>query len=184
MALATSLMNSRIKSLDDYPSAWCHLLSFRLGGAKGIMMVSNNLLGCKKCSYVLAESNSPPTMTYSKSSNHQFTVASLVVLSRSNADNFGISQQMASIIGAGYLDRQDPFIKNLLNVFRATMLKNLKEKAKIPVKKGTYLLGVVDDSSTLKDGEIFCQVSVDSTHIAPCCLWKMRGLSKSLPPSR
>ncbi|CAO3579322.1 unnamed protein product [Absidia cylindrospora] len=76
-------------------------------------------------------------------------------------DSFGIASFMTRMIKAGFLERQDPFIKNLLNMFRLRTLKNLKEKAKLPVDKGAFVFGVVDESGVLKEGEIFCQVTND-----------------------
>jgi len=39
------------------------------------------------------------------------------------------------------------------------MLKDLKKKAKILVPEGAFLLGVLDETVTLKEDEIFVQVT-------------------------
>lgn len=83
----------------------------------------------------------------------------------SNVDEFGVAKMMAHIISGDFLERGDPYITNLLSMFRASMLKDLKEKAKVHIPKGAFLFGVVDESKTLKEDEIFCQVSGDNKKI-------------------
>ncbi|KAG1151074.1 hypothetical protein G6F37_004946 [Rhizopus arrhizus] len=75
-----------------------------------------------------------------------------------NADEAGTAHMMASIIQAGFLERGDPYIKNLLNLFRVNVLKELKKKAKILVPQGAFLLGVMDETNTLDEGEVYIQV--------------------------
>ncbi|KAI8145429.1 RNA dependent RNA polymerase-domain-containing protein [Fennellomyces sp. T-0311] len=77
----------------------------------------------------------------------------------SNIDEFGTTRSMARIIQAGFLEKRDPYIVNLLKMFRVSMLKDLKKKAKILVNKGAFLLGIMDETGTLKEGEVFCQIS-------------------------
>ncbi|KAF9115686.1 hypothetical protein BGX27_006930 [Mortierella sp. AM989] len=76
-----------------------------------------------------------------------------------NWDENGTSKMMVAMIRAGFLQTQDPFIKNLLTLFKLHMLEELSKKARIFVPKGAYLLGVCDETSQLKEGEIFIQVS-------------------------
>ncbi|CAO3658993.1 unnamed protein product [Rhizopus stolonifer] len=76
----------------------------------------------------------------------------------SNTDEAGTAPMMATIIQAGFLERGDPYIKNLLNLFRVSILKDLKKKAKIIVPQAAFLLGVMDETGTLEDGEVFVQV--------------------------
>jgi hypothetical protein len=75
-----------------------------------------------------------------------------------NADEAGTATCMAKIIAAGFFERGDPYIKNLLNLFRVSVLKDLKKKAKIIVPNGAYLLGVMDETNTLEEGEVFVQI--------------------------
>lgn len=77
----------------------------------------------------------------------------------SNIDEYGTVKAMTSIIRAGFFVRGDPYIINLIRLFRVTMLRDLKKKAKILVPDGAFLLGVVDETKTLKENEIFVQVS-------------------------
>ncbi|KAI9261119.1 RNA dependent RNA polymerase-domain-containing protein [Sporodiniella umbellata] len=76
----------------------------------------------------------------------------------SNTDEAGTAPTMATIIQAGFLERGDPYIKNLLNLFRVNILKDLKKKAKILVPHGAFLLGVMDETGALEEGEVFVQV--------------------------
>ncbi|KAI7882578.1 RdRP-domain-containing protein [Lichtheimia hyalospora FSU 10163] len=76
-----------------------------------------------------------------------------------NLDEFGTARAMISIINSGFLERQDPYITNLLKLFRASRMKDLKEKAKIQVSKGAFLLGVLDETDSLEPNEVFCQIS-------------------------
>lgn len=77
---------------------------------------------------------------------------------KGNIDEHGTAESMIPIIQAGFLDRKDPYIVNILNLFRISMLKDLKKKAKITVPLGAYLLGVMDKTGTLAEGEIFVQI--------------------------
>ncbi|KAI9354200.1 RNA dependent RNA polymerase-domain-containing protein [Pilaira anomala] len=77
---------------------------------------------------------------------------------QSNVDTVGTVVSMISIIQAGFLERRDPYITNLLSLFRINVLKDLKKKAKIIVPKGAYLLGVMDETGTLEEGEVFVQI--------------------------
>ncbi|GAN07814.1 RNA-dependent RNA polymerase 1 [Mucor ambiguus] len=74
-----------------------------------------------------------------------------------NVDEAGTALFMVPLIRAGFLERGDPYIKNLLNLFRVNILKDLKKKAKIVVPQGAYLLGVMDETGTLEEGEVFVQ---------------------------
>lgn len=75
-----------------------------------------------------------------------------------NVDQAGTVHAMVPIIQAGFMERKDPYITNLLNLFRISILKDLKKKAKIIVPNGAYLLGVMDETNTLEEGEVFIQI--------------------------
>ncbi|KAF8944123.1 hypothetical protein BGZ47_004607 [Haplosporangium gracile] len=76
-----------------------------------------------------------------------------------NWDEGGTSKMLVTMIRAGFLQRQDPFVKNLLTLFRQQMLEELSKKARVYVPQGAYLLGVCDETGDLEEGEIFIQVS-------------------------
>ncbi|KAJ2957340.1 hypothetical protein NQZ79_g6942 [Umbelopsis isabellina] len=82
---------------------------------------------------------------------------------QANVDEYGTARSMARILAAGFLDRRDPYILNLLHLFRVAQLKELKKKAKILVPQGAYLLGVLDETNSLKENEIFVQITSGST---------------------
>ncbi|GBB88560.1 hypothetical protein RclHR1_01510011 [Rhizophagus clarus] len=80
-------------------------------------------------------------------------------LLQKNADEYGISRDLADLVKAGFLRTRDPYIMNLISLFRITMLRDLKKKAKIRVEKGAFLLGVLDETKSLKENEIYCCVT-------------------------
>jgi len=78
---------------------------------------------------------------------------------QANVDEYGTARSMANILSAGFLDQRDPYIWNLLNLFRMSQLKDLKKRAKIVVPEGAYLLGVMDETNSLRENEVFVQIS-------------------------
>jgi len=76
-----------------------------------------------------------------------------------NIDEHGISKALIDLVKAGFLQRKDRHLMNLISLFRIMMLRDLKKKAKIRVKKGAFLLGVLDETETLKEGQVYCCVS-------------------------
>ncbi|KAI9808580.1 MAG: hypothetical protein M1825_003729 [Sarcosagium campestre] len=57
---------------------------------------------------------------------------------------------MAELIMDGFMKSQEPFLISLLRLWRAWSIKYLKERAKIIIEKGTFLLGCTDESRTLR----------------------------------
>jgi len=57
---------------------------------------------------------------------------------------------VAGIMLDGFMEARDPFAKSLLHLWRAWMMKGLKEKARIPIQDGAFLLGCTDETATLK----------------------------------
>ena len=75
---------------------------------------------------------------------------------------------IANLVRAGLQDSQEPFVMSLMHLWRAWTIKYLKEKAKIIIDDGAFLLGVVDETAKLRGyyidkpdelPQIFCQVS-------------------------
>ncbi|ORY97352.1 RNA dependent RNA polymerase-domain-containing protein [Syncephalastrum racemosum] len=180
--------------LDHTPSAY----QIRLGGAKGVLMVSSFLSKRQvqlRPSQIKFESSHTmlevvrPAVFLSATLNRQSIIllsargirdsvfidktreimrtldrgledaSAAVRMLSDNVDPYGISQSMARMIRAGFLNRKDPHLMNLMNVFRVSKLKDLKQKTKIDVSQGAFLMGVVDDTSSLEENEIFVQVS-------------------------
>ncbi|KAK0659765.1 putative RNA-dependent RNA polymerase [Cercophora samala] len=57
---------------------------------------------------------------------------------------------IARMIKSGFMDSNEPFVKTILQLWRSWSLKTLKEKAKLTVEKGAFLLGCVDETGTLR----------------------------------
>src|SRR5262249_45624959 len=69
---------------------------------------------------------------------------------RETVDSNLMTLSMASMIEDGFRQTNEPFVTSLLRLYRAWTLKYLKEKAKIPVAQGAFVLGVVDETATLR----------------------------------
>jgi hypothetical protein len=52
----------------------------------------------------------------------------------------------------------EPFIDNILQLFQCHKLRGVKNKARIHIKNGVQLIGVLDETGTLEYGQIFVQV--------------------------
>ncbi|OAP59082.1 hypothetical protein AYL99_06380 [Fonsecaea erecta] len=76
-------------------------------------------------------------------------VAALKAL-RTTVDPNSITLSVAALIEAGFSQIHEPFVASLLRLWRAWTLKYLKEKAKIPITQGAFVLGVVDETKTLR----------------------------------
>ncbi|CAG8473367.1 2338_t:CDS:2 [Acaulospora colombiana] len=73
-----------------------------------------------------------------------------------NIDEYGMTRTMAELVKAGFLYHKDPYLVNLISLFRITVLRDLKKKAKIRVSDGAFLLGVLDETETLEGDQIYC----------------------------
>ncbi|RUS27038.1 RNA dependent RNA polymerase-domain-containing protein [Jimgerdemannia flammicorona] len=180
--------------LTSVPSAF----QFRLGGAKGVLCVSNYVKGnCVELRPSQIKFKSPhahleiiKTSTFTSAHLNRQVITLLTTLGipdkifldrmaqtikrldqmlgnpqvaidfvLKHIDKYGTARAMASMVRAGFLERADPYIQNLIRLFRVMILKDLKGKAKIHVPDGAYLLGVLDETVTLKEDEIFVQIT-------------------------
>lgn len=76
---------------------------------------------------------------------------------------------IANLVRGGFMDCQEPFVMSLIRLWRSWTVKSLKEKAKIILDDGAFVLGVVDETATLRGyyedapedelPQIFCQIS-------------------------
>lgn len=57
---------------------------------------------------------------------------------------------MAGMVLDGFLDSREPFMMSLLNLWRASTIKELKKKARIAIDEGAFVLGCVDESGSLQ----------------------------------
>lgn len=90
-----------------------------------------------------------------------------VDLLRRRIDQNQMTLQIATIIVDGFLEARDPFAHSILDLWRSWSLKRLKEKARIEVDDGAFVLGCTDESRELIGSfanstrlpQIFLQVS-------------------------
>ncbi|KAK5159646.1 hypothetical protein LTR04_004941, partial [Oleoguttula sp. CCFEE 6159] len=71
-------------------------------------------------------------------------------LLQKNVDFNQMTLTLATMILDGFMQSGGPFTTALLQLWRAWTIKYLKEKAKIPVEEGAFLLGCVDETATLR----------------------------------
>ncbi|KAK6496464.1 hypothetical protein TWF481_002481 [Arthrobotrys musiformis] len=67
-----------------------------------------------------------------------------------NIDANGGTIRIAGLITDGFMSSGEPFVQCLLHLWRAWSIKMLKEKARITIENGCFLLGVVDETGILK----------------------------------
>ncbi|KAF2273695.1 RdRP-domain-containing protein [Westerdykella ornata] len=67
-----------------------------------------------------------------------------------NVDVNQTSLEMAVMILDGFMRVKEPFLMSLLHLWRAYNIKTLKEKARIFIEKGAFVLGCVDETATLR----------------------------------
>ncbi|KAF2773885.1 RdRP-domain-containing protein [Teratosphaeria nubilosa] len=65
-------------------------------------------------------------------------------------DGNGTALILADMIYDGFMSARDPFFYSCLRLWRAWWIKYLKEKAKIPIDDGAFVLGCIDETATLK----------------------------------
>ncbi|KAI9841651.1 MAG: hypothetical protein M1838_003487 [Thelocarpon superellum] len=74
-----------------------------------------------------------------------------------------MTRTLAGMILDGFMTRDDPFVVSLLQLWRAWSIKYLKEKAKILVADGAFLLGCTDETQTLQGHRTAAQPGPDAT---------------------
>ncbi|KAD2804276.1 hypothetical protein E3N88_37653 [Mikania micrantha] len=66
---------------------------------------------------------------------------------------------MKGMLSCGYKPDAEPFLSMMLQVFRATKLLELRTKTRIFVPEGRLMMGCLDETRTLKYGQVFVQYS-------------------------
>ena len=89
-------------------------------------------------------------------------------LLQKNVDYNHMTVQLASMVLDGFMETEDPFVMSCLRLWRSWSIKYLKEKARIFVEKGAFVLGCIDETATLKGH--FEHVSSDDQHNDPSLL--------------
>jgi RNA-dependent RNA polymerase len=71
-----------------------------------------------------------------------------------------ITDMLREMIICGFNPTNEPFLSMMLRTICATKLQELQLKARIFVRKGRSMLGCLDETRTLKYGEVFVQISL------------------------
>ncbi|KAM7488843.1 hypothetical protein LguiB_026327 [Lonicera macranthoides] len=66
---------------------------------------------------------------------------------------------LKELLACGYKPDGEPFLSMMLQVFRSSKLLELRTKARIFVPKGRAMMGCLDETRTLKYGQVFVQFS-------------------------
>lgn len=75
-----------------------------------------------------------------------------------------MSLTLASMVQAGFRRSNEPFVTSLLHLWRAWSIKYLKEKARLAVPEGAFVLGCTDETGTLR-GHFYADQVRDSHNI-------------------
>ncbi|XP_050216732.1 RNA-dependent RNA polymerase 6 [Mercurialis annua] len=75
----------------------------------------------------------------------------------------------AIMLSAGFKPKKEPHLRGMLTCIRAAQLWGLREKARIFVPSGRWLMGCLDELGVLEQGQCFIQVSIPSLER---CFWK------------
>ncbi|OCK83137.1 RdRP-domain-containing protein [Lepidopterella palustris CBS 459.81] len=67
-----------------------------------------------------------------------------------NVDINQTTLTMAAMILDGFMRCKEPFIMSVLQLWRTYNIKYLKEKARIVIEKGAFMLGCIDETATLR----------------------------------
>lgn len=95
---------------------------------------------------------------------HAMTDADVAVQKlRKHIDMNQTTLTMAGMVLDGFMTTQEPFMMSLLKLWRAVTIKNLKEKARIAIEDGAFVLGCVDETATLKGHMDDPQSRLDAT---------------------
>lgn len=81
------------------------------------------------------------------------------VLTASCADQGNVA---AIMLSAGFEPQSEPHLRGMLNCIRAAQRWGLREKARIFVPSGRWLMGCLDELGVLEQGQCFIQVSTPS----------------------
>ncbi|CAI6011244.1 unnamed protein product [Closterium sp. NIES-65] len=97
--------------------------------------------------------------------------AALQLLEESGADH--LHGTAITMLQAGFHPAQEPHLKRIIQAVRAVQLQGLISRARIFVKDGRWLMGIVDETGLLQYGQCFIQVC-DATAPAPSATATLR----------
>ena len=69
---------------------------------------------------------------------------------RATLDPNHMTMTLSQMVSEGFRKVNEPFVISLLRLWRAWSMKYLKEKAKITIRQGAFVLGVLDETATLQ----------------------------------
>jgi RNA-dependent RNA polymerase len=70
-----------------------------------------------------------------------------------------VTNVVKELLSCGYQPDQEPYLSMLLQTFRASKLLELKTKSRIFIQRGRAMMGCLDETCTLKYGQVFIQAS-------------------------
>jgi RNA-dependent RNA polymerase len=76
-----------------------------------------------------------------------------------------ITNMLREMLIGGFHSKNEPFLSMMLKTICASKLQELQLKTRIFVRKGRSMLGCLDETRTLKYGEVFVQTSLSSKGI-------------------
>eukprot|EP01018_Ginkgo_biloba_P005550 Gb_28427 [translate_table: standard] len=87
-------------------------------------------------------------------SNREVALEALQIMS--GGDNH---KALIDMLSCGYFPSTEPYLRMMLLAFQASKLMEVRNRARIFVPKGRCLMGCLDETRTLKYGEVFVQIS-------------------------
>ncbi|KAI8068314.1 RNA dependent RNA polymerase-domain-containing protein [Gongronella butleri] len=75
------------------------------------------------------------------------------------SNGHGTVQSMRRMVDAGFLTRGDRFLIDRLTAFQYHWTLGMKFRGAIPIPKGASLMVIMDDTNTLAENQVFCQIS-------------------------
>ncbi|XP_044480605.1 probable RNA-dependent RNA polymerase 1 [Mangifera indica] len=83
---------------------------------------------------------------------------------------------LKEMLRCDYRPDEEPFLSLMLQTYRASSLQDLRTKARIFLPKGRNMMGTLDETGTLKYGQIFVQYSHSrSSHFSDDFYFQSRG---------
>jgi len=89
-----------------------------------------------------------------------------------------ITTMLREMIFCGFNPTNEPFLSMMLRTICATKLQELQLKTRIFVRKGRSMLGCLDETRTLKYGEVFVQISLPRKNVMSSISSKGIGAKK------
>jgi RNA-dependent RNA polymerase len=77
----------------------------------------------------------------------------------------GMTKVLKEMLLCGYKPDTEPFLSMMLRTFRASKLMDLRLKSRIFIPNGRCMMGCLDETRTLKYGQVFVQISRSSRQL-------------------